>query len=63
VEQLTQQINRRINWAKRNAEKPVPTLSRRSIIRLRSKFDYDDDIIDYLYEVFEDLVRVGSVEI
>lgn len=63
VEQLTHQINRRINWAKRNPDIQVPTLSAGSIARLRSRFDDDTAIINYLYEVFEDLVEVGTVEI
>lgn len=62
VERLRRIIEKRINWARRRDDKPVPSISEATCAKLIAKFGDDIRAIEYyLYDVFQNLREVNDV--
>jgi hypothetical protein len=62
--QLRAIVDKRIHWARRSADQPVPRLSDTAIAALIARYGDDLRAIEYrLYEVFQGLNDVCEVEV
>lgn len=63
AEQLKVQVDRRIAWARRDPNRPVPAVSLETVSQLLAQFDDDVAVIEHLYDRFESLEEVADVQI
>jgi hypothetical protein len=64
VERLQAIVDRRIDWARRDADKPVPRLSEAALATLIARYGDDVRAIEsHLYEVFQRLEDVCDVQV
>jgi len=61
VEQMAELVKRRIEWVRREPEKPVPTVTENTITGLLIKYGDDVAVNDHLYELFEQLTGIHHV--
>lgn len=61
LDQMVIQVNRCIEWARRDPALPVPTVSRNTIARLVDKYGDDATVTECLYDIFEELEGICHV--
>lgn len=61
---LRQMIEKRIMWARRDSNLLVPSINEFTITKLIDRFGDDLWAVeDYLYDIFQDLTKMGDIEI
>ncbi len=58
---MMEQVERRLNWARRDQDKPIPRVTEATVAELMAETRDDTVVFDRLYDLFEELTGVSDV--